>query len=105
MAPNSRIVIVDINADLAYIVFGNDERSFSSAPPGTPVMVPTETVLRYPPSKVKTDLAYHGGLVGRGFPRGGLPIQLLYWGSWWNKSDGPGPQLRRDLDHAVQTLL
>jgi hypothetical protein len=76
-------------------------RSVSSEPLGAASTVPAETVLTYPAKRNPTDVTYHGGLLGAGLP-GGLPVQLLFWGTWWN---GDGTERRVGIEQAVQRLL
>lgn len=97
----SRLIVGNEGVSLALLMYGDGERSVSSEPPGGPHTASTETVLLYPPTRAPQNVTYHGGLLGGGLP-GGLPVQLIFWGNWW---DTTGAGLRTGLEDAVKTLI
>jgi hypothetical protein len=72
-------------------------RDVSSVPPGAPATAPAETVLTFAQHVTPTDVVYHHGGVAPA-----LPIQLLFWGDFWNRG---GAQQRSDLEAKIQELL
>jgi hypothetical protein len=73
-------------------------RSISSEPPGAPKTVTAGGVLlKYAPTVPQTNLTNHEGAIAPG-----APIQLIFWGDWWN---GPGQPLRTSLEAAAQAIL
>ena len=78
---------------LAYVL----ERDVSSETPGRPSTAPAETLLVFPDHRGQTSLTWHNGSVASG-----IPVQLLFWGDYWNQS---GAGLRGQLITQVQELL
>jgi hypothetical protein len=76
--PTARTVI-NIQNDLSYITYIYSERAFQSpwSHPNVPVLVFADSGL--PGFSVQ----HHGGPVGSG-----LPVELLFWGDWWNSAEG-----------------
>ena len=76
--PLSR-TIVKVKNDYSFITYLLSEKSFQSpwSHPNVPVIVFADSALpgfSVPP---------HGGPVGSG-----MPLELLFWGDWWNTSEG-----------------
>ncbi len=71
-----------------------DERSVEStwSHPNVPLLIFSDHVL--PGSSV----TFHGGPIGTG-----LPVQLIYWGSWWTTPEGVARQVL--IDSRVQALI
>ena len=72
-------------------------RTFSSVPPGEPPSEPAETLLRYPGANSASDVVSGGGAIAPS-----VPVQLLFWGSFWNDA---GALARDALIAKVQELL
>jgi len=92
MAGSRTLINVENNLSAATYIFS--ERTFQSAwsHPDVPVLVFADHSL--PGFSVQN----HGGPVGSG-----IPVELLFWGDWWNSADGIA---RRDLYITrVQALL
>jgi hypothetical protein len=71
-------------------------RTLSSEAPG-PATTPRSATLRYTRSKANTALGFRGGALAPG-----VPVQLLFWGSFWL---GPGAAQRHALESHVKQLL
>src|SRR5690349_16900524 len=91
--PSSRSVISVVdNESFATYIFS--ERSFQSAwsHPDVPVLVFADSGL--PGFSVQ----HHGGPVGSG-----LPVELLFWGDWWNSPQGAARRVL--LETRTQAVL
>jgi hypothetical protein len=74
-------------------------RSISSEPPGAARVRAAETLLKFPADRSPTNITFHNGWIASG-----VPVELLFWGSWW-KSDPEGSSRMAELVDAVQRLL
>jgi hypothetical protein len=75
----SRLVNTKVRFDFNSATVIHEERSFQGvwSKPNIPVLIFKDHKL--PGSSV----TFHGGAIGTG-----LPVQLIFWGSWWNGPDG-----------------
>ena len=78
--PGSR-VILNVNETTSVVTYLFSEQTFqgSWSHPNVPVLVFADSQL--PGFSVQ----HHGGPVGSG-----LPVELLFWGDWWNSAEGVG---------------
>ena len=78
--PGSR-VILNVNDTTSVVTYLFSEQTFqgSWSHPNVPVLVFADSQL--PGFSVQ----HHGGPVGSG-----LPVELLFWGDWWNSAEGVG---------------
>ena len=91
--PLSR-TIVNVKNDFSFITYLLSEKSFQSpwSHPNVPVIVFADSAL--PGFSVSP----HGGPVGSG-----MPLELLFWGDWWNTSEGIARQVL--ITTRVQAVL
>ena len=83
MPPVHRAFASLVQSNPAMLTLLRDERAIESSwsHPDVPLLVFADNVL--PQSSV----AFHGGPIGTG-----LPVQLVFWGAWWNSPDGVARQ-------------
>jgi hypothetical protein len=91
-----RTVIDPTNYALSY----RSSRWISSEPPGSAPTRPAETLFKFAPKQPSTNVIFHNG----GWIASGVPVQLLFWGGWWD-SDPEGSSRRDGVIGAVQRLL
>ena len=79
----TRLVISSTRLDFQSAMIIHEERSFQGvwSKPNVPLLIFADHTL--PASSV----TFHGGPIGTG-----LPVQLIFWGSWWNSASGTGQQ-------------
>jgi hypothetical protein len=77
--------VTDVQDDLSFITYLFSERNFQSPWANQDVSVIVFADHSLPGFSVQN----HGGSVGSG-----IPVELLFWGDWWNSSEGIA---RRDL--------
>jgi hypothetical protein len=82
--------------DYEFLTF-HERRWVSSCPPGARTAPIGGTLLTYAPTIAPTNLTFQGGAIAPG-----VPVELLFWGDWWNAA---GAGERDALISAVQTLL
>jgi hypothetical protein len=80
---STRVVKTSIVADIQSATIIHEERSFQGvwSKPNVPLLIFADHQL--PASSA----SFHGGPIGTG-----LPVQLIFWGSWWNSANGVGQQ-------------
>jgi len=78
--PGSRLVL-NVTDTTSFVTYLFSEQTFQSSwsHPNVPVLVFADSQL--PGFSVQ----HHGGPVGSG-----LPVELLFWGDWWNSAEGVG---------------
>ncbi|WEK21492.1 MAG: hypothetical protein P0Y49_10120 [Candidatus Pedobacter colombiensis] len=86
--------IVDLKKEISVFTYMLTERTFQSSwnHPNVPVLVFADSAL--PGFSVD----YHGGSVGSG-----MPVELLFWGDWWNTAEGSGRRIL--IETRVQAVL
>jgi hypothetical protein len=73
------------------------DRDVASEGPWPPRTAPAQTLLRYPNHKVPSGVSFHRGAIAPS-----VPLQLLFWGDYWNNA---GSQQHADIRSKVQELL
>jgi hypothetical protein len=91
--PPARLIMRPASAAIERMVAFIDERTVEAwHRPNVPLLIFADSAL---PGKA---VDFHGGPIGTG-----MPIQLIFWGDWWNSPDGT---TRRNLiDQRTQAVL
>lgn len=84
-------IIYDVSGLTTYIVSEREIESWWSHP-NVPLLVFNDSALP------GTSVDFHGGPIGSG-----MPVQLLFWGGWWNSADGIARRVL--IESRVQAVL